>query len=71
MKERKEIAYGTRLPGNQVRNQNLEETRNTAGSFILVELIHVSPGRIVDFSNADTAVDQYHRFKVNSTIKWF
>ncbi|KAJ6314132.1 hypothetical protein OIU78_017734 [Salix suchowensis] len=23
------------------------------------------PGRIVDFSNADTAVDQYHRFKVN------
>ncbi|XP_047148048.1 beta-glucosidase 25-like [Vigna umbellata] len=23
------------------------------------------PGRIVDFSNADMAVDQYHRFQVN------
>lgn len=23
------------------------------------------PGRIVDFSNADKAVDQYHRFQVN------
>ena len=25
----------------------------------------VLTGRILDFSNADTAVDQYHRFKVN------
>ncbi|RZS21610.1 hypothetical protein BHM03_00054272 [Ensete ventricosum] len=26
------------------------------------------PGRILDFSNADMAVDQYHRYKVNSGI---
>ncbi|URE25922.1 Glycosyl hydrolase family 1 [Musa troglodytarum] len=26
------------------------------------------PGRILDFSNADVAVDQYHRYKVNSGI---
>lgn len=25
----------------------------------------ITTGRILDFSNADMAVDQYHRFKVN------
>ena len=28
--------------------------------------LYVIIGRILDFSNADTAVDQYHRFEVNS-----
>jgi hypothetical protein len=31
----------------------------------LSHLFCITTGRILDFSNADMAVDQYHRFKVN------
>lgn len=29
-----------------------------------------STGKILDFSNANTAVDQYHRFKVTLDFQW-
>lgn len=45
----------------KTKNNNL----NPCIQFLNTSFIYVTTGRILDFSNADVAVDQYHRFKVH------
>jgi hypothetical protein len=33
--------------------------------------VSVSTGRVIDFSNADVAVDHYHRYKVNQSMNLY
>jgi hypothetical protein len=80
MKATRELAYGILLQGNQVRIQIFLKRRinatkaciykkpmilTCAFNLSLFFYAYTTTGRILDFSNANTAVDQYHRFKVN------
>ena len=81
MKATRELAYGILLQGNQVRIQIFLKRRINAAKACIYKIktndinlsfnlshffyAYTTTGRILDFSNADMAVDQYHRFKVN------
>lgn len=72
MKATRELAYGILFQGNQVRFQKCYKSLYMQKPLILTCAFNLShffyayttTGRILDFSNADMAVDQYHRFKV-------
>lgn len=75
-KETKEIAYGILSQNNQVvfllnfdgyYYINYALAKGVYNYFF--NMFPVLTGKILDFSNADTAVDQYHRFKVKCRDK--
>lgn len=69
MKATKELAYGTLSQNNQVRIIQTQYCKIMFWKYVQVNFITPGfTGKILDFSNADTAVDQYHRFKVTSEI---
>uniref|UniRef100_A0A1J3I578 Putative beta-glucosidase 41 n=1 Tax=Noccaea caerulescens TaxID=107243 RepID=A0A1J3I578_NOCCA len=71
MKETKDKAYGTLSRRNQVSNKtNAENSHKHKPDFSQFNVIVLdSTGKILDFSNADTTVDQYHRFHVSVLTK--